>query len=57
MKLRSIFSPVHQGHQQLIGSAQLRRSSKATQSFLNDLAHLLKGFSLYAGKTLEVCVF
>ena len=56
MKFRSIFSPVHQGHQQLIGSAQLRWSPEGTQSLLHYFEHLRKGFSLYTSETLEICV-
>jgi hypothetical protein len=53
MRFRSIFSPVHQGHQQLIGSAQFGRLPKATQPLFRDLEHLCKGFSLYTCETLE----
>ena len=56
MKFGSILSPVHQGHQQLIGSAQFRRSPEIAQPFFNDLQHLFKCFSLYACKTLEIRV-
>ena len=56
MKFRSVFSPVHQGHQQLIGSAQFGRSPKVTQSFFNDFEHLFKRFALYASETLEICI-
>jgi hypothetical protein len=57
MKFSSILSPVHQGHQQLIGSAQFRRPPKVTQPFLNNFQHLLKGFSLDTRETLEICAF
>jgi hypothetical protein len=56
MKFGSILSPVHQGHQQLIRSAQFRRSPKIAQPLFNDLQHLFKCFSLYARKTLEIRV-
>ena len=56
MKFGSVFSPVHQGHQQLIGPAQFRRSPEIAQSFFNDLEHLRKGFSLHARKPLEIRV-
>ena len=56
MKFSPVFSPLHQGHQQLIGSAQFGRSPKVSQSFFNHFEHLGKGFSLYAGETFEVCV-
>ena len=46
MKFRSIFSPVHQGHQQLIGSAQFRWSPEVSQPFLNHFEHLIEGFAL-----------
>lgn len=57
IKFRWIFSPVHQGHQQLIGSTQLWRSPEVSQSFHNDCEYLLKGFSLYACQAFEICVF
>jgi hypothetical protein len=56
MKFGSIFSPVHQGHQQLIGSAQFRRPPEVTQPFLYDFEHLFKGCSLYASETFEIRV-
>jgi hypothetical protein len=48
MKFRSVFSPVHQDHQQLIGSAQLGGSTKVSQSFLDDSKHLIESFALDA---------
>src|SRR5690349_9807643 len=56
MKFSSVFSPVHQGHQQLIRPTQFRRSPEVTQPFLNDFEHLFKRFSLYACQTFEIRV-
>jgi hypothetical protein len=56
MKFRSIFSPVHQRHQQLIGSAQFWRSAEVTQSVLKNLEHFFKSCFRYACETLEICV-
>jgi len=42
MKFGSIFAPVHQGHQELIGSTQLWWSSKLPKLFLNNFEHPLK---------------
>jgi hypothetical protein len=57
MKFRSIFSPVHQGHQQLIGSVKFRGSSEVSQPFFNDCKHLIEGFALDARQSFEVTPF
>ena len=57
MKLGPVFSPVHQGHQQLIRSAQLRWSPEVSQPFLHDCEHLFEGFALYTRQPFEVTVF
>ena len=46
MNLRSIFSPVHQGQQQRIGSAQLGRPAEVWQPSCDDCQHLLEGLAL-----------
>ena len=46
MKFSSIFSPVHQSQQQLIGSAQFRWSPEVSQPFFDDCEHLFEGFAL-----------
>lgn len=56
MKLGSLFAPVHQGHQELIGSAQFGRPSKVAQGLCNHFEHQLKGFSLYSGQTFEFAI-
>ena len=56
MKFRSVFSPIHQGHQQLIGSAKFGWSPKVGQPFLHDFEHLAKGVSLDTRQSLELCI-
>jgi hypothetical protein len=45
MELYPIFMPVHQVHQQLVGSAQVRRSAKVSQAFFNHLEHQFEDFA------------
>ena len=56
MELRSILTPVHQGHQQLVGSVQGRWPAKITQARSHDQKHLFKSASLDSRATLEIFI-
>ena len=56
-KFYSIFSPVHQSHQQLLGSAQFGWSPKVLYTFLDDCKHLIESFALDTGSPFEVTFF
>ena len=57
MKLCPIFTLVHQGHQQLVGSTQFAWPAKVSQAFFNHFQHQFKGFALDASQSFEVTVF
>ena len=56
MKLSAIFSPIHQGHQQLVCPAQLRWTSKVGQLAFQYSHHFLEGLMLYSCQPLEVSI-
>jgi hypothetical protein len=57
MKFGPILTPVHQGQQQLVRSAQFGRSAEVSQTFFDHGQHLFKGLSLDARQPFEVRVF
>lgn len=57
MKLRSVFALVHQGHEQLVGSAQFRWSAKVSQPFFDDREHLIESFALDTSQPFEITIF
>jgi hypothetical protein len=54
MKLSSIFSPIHQGHQQLICPAQLGRTPKAGHLAFHYADHLLERLMLNSCQSFEI---
>ncbi len=56
MKLGAIFSPVHQGQQQLIGPFQLGRAPESGQFLFEHLDHQPEGLVFNTGQTFEVFV-
>ncbi len=56
MKLGPILTPVHQGHQQLIRSAQLGRLAKIAQVPLQDCQHLFEDASANTGQSFEITI-
>ena len=57
MKLGPVFSPVHQGHQELIRSTQFWRSAEITEALFNHFQQQIKGFALDARQAFEICIF
>ena len=57
MELGPILTPIHQGHQQLIRSAQLGRSAKVPQAPLQDRHHLIEHAPAHAGQAFEIAIF